>query len=736
MSKKRRSKVAMGVAAAIAVSVAVTGLVWAAEKRTRLQFTQPIELSTASSHIGSVDGQSSIEGRLMSLQYETSPGSGIYENVLISVYADAGVSTMDAWLYDGTIYKARDVFVTRSTDGGVTWSQPVCLSVDPTSGQSFASSSTIDGDPDGIFEPIVSQNFPGDCDRPEVYGDTETGPNAVITFISAYDMNGQGASQGLAVYPEFGGISRGYHSAYAIKTSDGGVTWSSPQQLGDATRDAKQFCVDGGDEGVAITWQEDPLGLRIGDGEGPGDGDSGANTSKGTDMWYTALKFSDFASMSWPDPMRITDNATKIESGVETGKGRASRPQVIIVGQEAVLAYEERKSLEKFDEGKYLRYHTFPAFNYPFVAAMTHVDSGLSYAMTGDVTLGQGWIISKPDRNSRRVRLVAQDQPGPTSGTVIAFLYKQGENTKGGAADLMLRVGRKNSADANSTGLRPEDLYPPVNFSSTGSYPLPTGLDTGSDRELAFGNAPAINISSIEGLDAESEDDFLESSRGAEGVLDGDRLVVGFTWTHNWYLTLATDLANENAYIRRSFDGGITWDERRNITNVTDTTLNVHGCSIIPCAITPDPGETTNPDIFYVAFNTEVNQYDALYVRKINRDVFMMRTTDYGETYEQIVNVSDTGNIDDEDSESHVVVNAAGDRAYVAWQRENYTTGEVFNTMISSSSIETYTVDSKSSDDDDDSGCSTGRNGGNGWLLVALLAGAALATRRMMRVRA
>jgi hypothetical protein len=51
--------------------------------------------------------------------------------------------------------------------------------------------------------------------------------------------------------------------------------------------------------------------------------------------------------------------------------------------------------------------------------------------------------------------------------------------------------------------------------------------------------------------------------------MDGDRLAVGFSWTSNWPLMQATDLDNENFYIRRSFDGGMTWDSRRNISNIT-----------------------------------------------------------------------------------------------------------------------------------------------------------------------
>lgn len=723
--KTRRSIFRWG-AAAVAVLAAI-GVGWAAETRARLMFSPHQELSTTSTLPGAVDGDNSIKGKILQLQYETAPGSGVYEDVLISVYSDSGVSTMNAWGFDGAEYLARDVFVTRSTDGGVTWSQPVCVSVDPTTDQTFAQSSTASADPDGVLGPVISQAYPGDCEKAQVFGNTQTGRNAVITFHSAYDMVGQGASQVVVEYPEFGGISRPYHTTYVIKTDDGGLTWGAPQQLGDASRDAKQVAARGTGAGIALVWQEDPHGLQPGEGDGPGDGGSGAKASQGTDIWYTALRISDFAGMDFPAPMRITDNAIKIDQdGFENGPERSTRPQVAIIGQTAIVAYEEVKGLEKFDTGKYIRYHTFPAFSYPFVAAMTHADSGLPYAMTGDQTMGQGWIVSKPDENARRVRLLVQGQPGPTTGMLIGFIYKQGRYTEGGPSDIMFRVGRKVAGDASSTGLRPEDIYPPINFSSTATYPLPIGLEVGSDRQLAFNSAPATNLSSILGLDADTDDDNFESARSHRGLMDGDRLAVGFSWTENWPLMNATDLYNENFFIRRSFDGGMTWDDRRNISNVTDPKLSVREPRMFLCPTTPNPDETTNSDFFFVAFGTQVNQYDHLAERTINRDIYMTRTTDYGTSYEQVVNFTNTGNIDDENQECQPVVNAAGDKVFVVWQRENFTTGK-FDTIYSNGTIETYTVESKSSaSKDDDDGCTSGRGSGSSLLVVATLLGVVL----------
>ena len=51
-------------------------------------------------------------------------------------------------------------------------------------------------------------------------------------------------------------------------------------------------CVAGA--GCAVTWQEDPEGVRPGEGEGPGTGWSGATTASKTDIWYSFVEWEDF----------------------------------------------------------------------------------------------------------------------------------------------------------------------------------------------------------------------------------------------------------------------------------------------------------------------------------------------------------------------------------------------------------------------------------------------------------
>lgn len=121
------------------------------------------------------------------------------------------------------------------------------------------------------------------------------------------------------------------------------VTWYKPQQLTSGTRDANKVWIATSQNaedtsiGFALAWQEDPEGLRQGQGAGPGEGWSGATTNHGADIWYTYIRANEFEAVdltatepedalldeeqeSKPKPLnnfayptRITDNEVCIE---------------------------------------------------------------------------------------------------------------------------------------------------------------------------------------------------------------------------------------------------------------------------------------------------------------------------------------------------------------------------------------------------------------------------------------
>jgi hypothetical protein len=73
------------------------------------------------------------------------------------------------------------------------------------------------------------------------------------------------------------------------------VVWMKPERLTSGVRDANLPAVDcAKNAGCALTWQEDPAGLRPGQGLGPGEGWSGAIANAKTDIWYSYITFADF----------------------------------------------------------------------------------------------------------------------------------------------------------------------------------------------------------------------------------------------------------------------------------------------------------------------------------------------------------------------------------------------------------------------------------------------------------
>ena len=73
------------------------------------------------------------------------------------------------------------------------------------------------------------------------------------------------------------------------------MRWFKAERLTSGRRDVNRVEVKGvAGAGFAVTWQEDPDGLRPGQGLGPGEGWSGAIGNSQTDVWYSYLEWENF----------------------------------------------------------------------------------------------------------------------------------------------------------------------------------------------------------------------------------------------------------------------------------------------------------------------------------------------------------------------------------------------------------------------------------------------------------
>ena len=136
------------------------------------------------------------------------------------------------------------------------------------------------------------------------------------------------------------------------------------------------------------------------------------------------------------------------------------------------------------------------------------------------------------------------------SGTVLVALYRQGEEGSGKPADIFMRRMK-----ASSTG----NPYAFGNFQpgaqnvssvSADPYLFQDPFDPDKpEKMLRWGWSPA-NLADKSGTNPRDD------ARAHRGALNGDDLLIGYTWTPNWGRN-----ANDkyDFYIRRSFNGGQAW---------------------------------------------------------------------------------------------------------------------------------------------------------------------------------
>lgn len=540
---------------------------------------EPAEILSIS-HQGGVDGQAAYKGRLVAVTFDA--GGGNFQTVLVVVYGDAaGPQVFD---FQGERFAARDLCLTRSLDDGRTWSEPINIS--NTANQS---SIMVDDDGNPATAPVP---FFGNSEKPTIINN---GSNILITWTDAFVPSGV---QKTVRYPDSGNIEVPFYAVYAVRSTDAGATWSAPQRLTDGSRDATEDSDRGTGSAWTITWQEDPLGLQPGEAEGPGEGGSGAKVSPGTDIWYTVLSNANFtAGNPFPAPVRLTDNTTGVDgNGADTGTVGASRPNQFLFGGTCLVAYEESKGGGNL--GKFIRYHVFPATN-----------------PGADPTAGAGTVISTPTENARRVRIIAQNTAGPNTGVRLLFLWREGAGNQGAPADIMGRRGIMNANDVNSTGLRPQDLLPAV------------------DPADPNNNVAPINLSSAAGLTATSGANALENALAHRGIMRGDSIAVGASYTPDGNLAATTNQVSYNFFVRTSSDGGATWTTPVNLSGITDGAVNVKEPRIVGTPNSSDPNDPSNPLVFVVGWATEVKN---LPNPPIDQDIFFTRTTDFGATYEAV----------------------------------------------------------------------------------------------------
>lgn len=605
---------------------------------------------------------------------------------LISVFGD-GIGN-DVYDVKGDAERpARDVFVRYSDDDGVNWTPAVNVS-------NTAALTSMSTEWQG--EDTGDNPYYGDSDKPNIFN---SGNKVVITWTDKYCLGGV---QGSVTYVERDMREIPYSCTYAVRSSDGGASWGAAEQLSDGSRDAKQDANKGTSAGWVITWQEDPLGLQLGEADGPGDGASGAKVSHGTDIWYSYVANANFGSGAFSAPQRVTNNWTKMDKDdFESGKEGASRANIGMVGSTVIVAYEETKGTEGIDEGKYVRYHAFPMTQPPSTATeacLTSVPGGVPTACDSagllppnpDTPERAGCILSHPEKNARRVRFLTQSAGG-NSGTKLFIFWKEGDYSQGGPSDIMARYA--------SDFLDLSTFTPAINTPTTGV--MDGCLIRGDDEAVAvaeqgaYANTQSLNLSHDTpnggDLTADPDANSLENALAHRGYIDGDTIVLGYSYSPDGVLATVTDMENYNFWIRRSLDGGATWTPAVDLTSasivrymnehpeydsVTQLTVKeprivkAPGSSALYCP-NGDPDDSATTDAtecqasggFVVAWGLIENTYEHIGGGK-ELDLFITRSMDGGETYERPVIFAGTAS---DEFESQIRMTPALDKVFTVW---------------------------------------------------------------------
>lgn len=675
-----------------------------------------------------------------------------------------------------------DIFVSLSRDDGTTWKK-YKISDNISKAINVRSSIDVQWDLNGdhVLQTDEKIAYPPHAHKPTMVA---SGNNILVAWHSKYcpsgnplDLTQVTATDGTTSYPTDYFKMNGTQGSILYTADDGSVMiapngkyvyevpfscvwtargifntdtneidWMQPQQLTSGTRDANKVTIAeavpgaGSPAGFAITWQEDPEGLRSGGGEGPGDGWSGATTNHGADIWYSMITMDDFVQTDWASatkpvptvnfsyPVRVTDNeACKVgdtksycaplcdKYGTETvtttvnnkdqtltycktgdvdmltgqqvvlnGDTGASRPVIKLLKTNAdtseyvvVLGYEETKGLSEKVPG----------------------DTTTNIALEGKSVYYETFPFKKATMptNEKEFNALVASLPMVSSGNII--------NTKTPAQDtgeLIYENARRLTFIPQIDGCTAGKytygwLYKQGTETQGGSSDMYVRMNT----QFGYSSLEApVNVSSNAYVDENgtstwttanladtSYANLIENTFSPRGFIRGDDIYIGFEYTPDYHPD--SGYAPNNFYIHRYTNGA--WQGPQNISKIYGNNLSTLDPRFVTTpkgkySITGLESDKTNPDVLFMSFGT----FDT--ITGIEQDLYYTRSTDKGVTWEMTGTSGVTPNAnlaiknDIEEKEVQSLATPDGTRLFNAWLQESAT----FNSSDHFSGLDTW----------------------------------------------
>lgn len=271
------------------------------------------------------------DGEITAVEYYDAAGSLVelreFAKPLVAVYIDGILETAAAStevpfaILSGAGYGAHDAHAAFSLDDGATWKR----------------TNLSDSAAQSSFILANGHAYPGDAHNMTF---AIAGDKVLVGWISKYCDGGSPAytwqdEEGNDLYPDIWGVSGSQRSvnytlqgfpevgeipyscvwsargtllevdADGVPAEGGGfydIIWTKAERLTSGRRDANRLEINGdGAAGFMMIWQEDPEGLRPGQGLGPGEGWSGAVVNQQTDLWYSYISMDDFVQVQTSD---------------------------------------------------------------------------------------------------------------------------------------------------------------------------------------------------------------------------------------------------------------------------------------------------------------------------------------------------------------------------------------------------------------------------------------------------